>query len=79
LNQRIERLNGEIRDREIVVRGLDHNETAPIIADGMRIHHNFIRPQMSLDGKTPARVAGLDLQLEGLRWKALIERAEVLK
>jgi len=75
LNQRIERLHGEIRDREIVMRGLDRDETAQIIADGMRIHHNFIRPHMSLDGKTPAQIAGLDLQLEGIRWKVLIEKA----
>jgi hypothetical protein len=75
LNQRIERLNGEIRDREIVMRGLDHDETAQIIADGIRINHNFIRRHTALGGKTPAQVSGLDLQLEGIRWKALIERA----
>lgn len=75
LNQRLERLNGEIRDREIVMRGMDHDETAQIIADGLRINHNFIRPHMALDGKTPAQVAGLDLQLDGIRWKTLIRRA----
>lgn len=75
LNQRIERLNGEIRDREIVLRGLDNDKTAQIMADGMRINHNFIRPHMALNGKTPAQVAGLDLQLDGMRWKELIKRA----
>jgi len=57
------------------MRGMDHDETAQIQADGIRINYNFIRPHMGLDGKTPAQVAGLDLQLEGIRWKALIARA----
>lgn len=30
---------------------------------------------MGLDGKTSAQVAGLDLQLEGIRWKSLIKKA----
>lgn len=32
---------------------------------------------MGLDGKTPAQVAGLDLGLEGMRWKELIKKASV--
>lgn len=36
------------------------------VVEGYRIYYNFIRPHMSLNGKTPAEVAGLDLGLEGI-------------
>ncbi|MDG6967595.1 MAG: DDE-type integrase/transposase/recombinase [Nitrososphaerota archaeon] len=75
LNQSIERINGTIRDREKTFRGMDHDETAQVLSDGMRINYNFLRPHMGLDGKTPAQVAGLDLGLDGIRWKALIRKA----
>ncbi len=75
LNQSIERINNTIRDREKTFRGMDNDESAQILSDGMRINYNFIRPHMGLDGKTPAQVAGLDLRLEGIRWKALIRQA----
>lgn len=75
LNQSIERINNTVREREKVMRGMDYDETAQILADGMRINYDFIRKHSGLDGKTPAQVAGLDLQLEGIRWKALIEKA----
>jgi len=52
------------------MRGLDNDKTAQIIADGIRINHNFIKPHMALSGKTPAQVAGLDLQLEGISARA---------
>ena len=61
---RVERLNGEIRDREILMRGLDHDEAAQIIADGLRINHNFIRPNIALDGKTPAEACGVRVEGE---------------
>lgn len=54
LNQRLERIDSTIREREKVMRGMDHDETAQILADGMKINYNFIRPHMGLDGKSPA-------------------------
>ncbi|MDI6846931.1 MAG: hypothetical protein QMD23_02205, partial [Candidatus Bathyarchaeia archaeon] len=39
------------------------------------IYYNFIRPHMSLNGKTPAEEAGINLKLEGNKWLALIEKA----
>src|SRR3972149_7673810 len=41
-NNKMERLNGEIRDREKVFRGLKKPDT-PILA-GYQIFHNYIRP-----------------------------------
>ena len=68
----MERLNGEIRDREKVMRGLK-KEDSPIIT-GIRIHHNFIRNHMSLDGKTPAQACGINVNGNN-RWITLIQNA----
>ncbi len=59
LNQNEERLNGTIRERLKVMRGLDSEETAQTILDGERFYYNNIRPHMSLDNMTPAQTAGL--------------------
>ena len=45
-NNKMERLNGEIRDREKVVRGLK-KENSPLIS-GYQIYHNYLRPHMGL-------------------------------
>jgi transposase InsO family protein len=47
--------------------------------DANRIYYNFLRPHSALDGKTPAEKAGINLQLEGNKWKELIERAKTPK
>ncbi len=60
-NNLVERLHGTVRDREKVMRGLKIEDT-PIIS-GHMIYYNFIRPHMSLDGKTPAEEAKIDLNL----------------
>jgi hypothetical protein len=31
--------------------------------EGLRIYYDFIRPRMALNGKTPAEVTNIDLQL----------------
>ncbi|MDA4124997.1 MAG: hypothetical protein OK438_06075 [Thaumarchaeota archaeon] len=49
-NNKMERLNGEIRDREKTFRGLKRADT-PILT-GYRIFHNFIRPHEALKEKT---------------------------
>ena len=51
-NNKMERLNGEIRDREKVFRGLKKMDTA--VLDGMRVYYNFIKKHGSLNGMTPA-------------------------
>jgi len=71
-NNKMERLNGEIRDREKVMRGLKKDDS-PIIT-GMRIHHNFIRSHMGLDGKTPAEACGIKIEGNN-KWITLIQNA----
>jgi len=71
-NNKMERMNGEIRDRERVMRGLETKDT-PILK-GVQLFHNYIRPHMALEGKTPAEVAGI--QVKGTdKWLTIIQNA----
>lgn len=68
----MERMNGEIRDREKTMRGLKKTDTA--ILKGYQLYHNYVRPHEALYGKTPAEACGI--QIEGQdKWKTLIENA----
>lgn len=73
-NNRIERLNGTLRERVEVQRGRK-SINAPI-AEGQRIQYNFVKPHQALNGKTPAEKAVIDLKLKGNKWEELIKRAK---
>ena len=75
-NNKMERMNGEIRDRERVMRTLEKTNT-PILK-GMEIYHNFIRPHMALKGKTPAEAAGIQVKGEN-KWITLIQNADKVR
>jgi transposase-like protein len=68
-NNRIERLNGTIRERVKVQRGWKTVKTE--LAEGQRIQYNFVKPHMALGGKTPANAVGLKVK----GWKELLELA----
>lgn len=70
LNNSIERMNGSIREREKVMRGIKSMET-PFI-NGNKIYYNFIRPHESLGGRTPAETAGIGVDGEN-RWMELLK------
>ncbi|MDD5240048.1 MAG: DDE-type integrase/transposase/recombinase, partial [Candidatus Nanoarchaeia archaeon] len=71
-NNKMERVNGEIRDREKTMRGLKKRRT-PIL-QGYQIYHNYIRPHESLNGKTPSEACGI--KVEGTnKWITLIQNA----
>jgi hypothetical protein len=72
-NNKMERLNGEIRDREKTMRGLKKKDT-PILK-GYEIFHNYIRPHMALEGKTPSEVAGIKVEGDN-KWITLIQNAK---
>jgi len=57
-NRKMERFNGEIRDREKVMRSLKR-EDMPILA-GYQIFHTHIRPHQALNGKAPADLCGIE-------------------
>lgn len=59
-NNRIERLNGTVRERTKVQRGWKSFDT--VIPEGFRIHYNFVKKHQALDGQTPAQRAGISIQ-----------------
>ena len=67
----IERFQGTVKERTKVMRGLKTMESAKIISEGFIIHYNFLRPHMTLKGKTPAMVAGLKLPFK--TWIELVD------
>jgi hypothetical protein len=71
-NNKMERMNGEFRDREKVARGLKKVDS-PLIS-GYQINHNYIRPHMGLEGKTPSEVAGIKVEGDN-KWITLIQNA----
>jgi len=78
-NNMVERLHGTIRQRNKVMRGLDDEQTAQTMMDGLRIYYNFLRPHMALDGKTPAQEAKLVSDTEKVNWASLIKKASKAK
>ena len=56
----MERFNGEVRDREKVMRGLERQDTK--ILTGYQIIHNYIRQLQGLKGKTPAEASGIKVE-----------------
>jgi transposase-like protein len=71
-NNKMERFNGEVRDREKVMRGLKKKDT-PILT-GYQIFHNYIRPHEGLDGKTPSEACGIKIEGKN-KWLTLIQNA----
>jgi putative transposase len=71
-NNKMERQNGEVRDREKVMRGLK-NPDSPIVA-GMKIYHNYMRPHEGLKGKSPAEAAGITIEGSN-KWLTVIQNA----
>ena len=70
------RLNGEIRDREKVFRGLKKFDTSLI--DGMKAYYNFTKKYGSLKDKTPAEQATIEVDGKN-KWITLIQNASLHK
>jgi hypothetical protein len=73
-NNKMERMNGEVRDREKVMRGLKIQSTA--ILPGCQLYHNYFRPHEALNGKTPAEKCGIIIEGEN-KWKTVLENAKI--
>ncbi|ABK78145.1 transposase [Cenarchaeum symbiosum A] len=72
-NMAIERYHNEIREKLKSCRGLHSADSAQIFMDLLRIHHNFVRPHMGLDGRTPAEESGVAVpEVRGAKYGALI-------
>jgi transposase-like protein len=75
-NNKMERMNGELRQREKVMRSLKRPDT-PILS-GYQIYHNYIRPHEALGGKTPAEKAGIKVEGKN-KWRTIIQNAAYLR
>jgi putative transposase len=71
-NNRIERLNGTVRERIKVQRGWKTMKTP--LAEGFRIHYNFVKPHKALEGQTPAQASGIGIEGEN-RWFELLKKS----
>ena len=75
-NNKMERLNGEIRNREKVFRGLKKFDTSLI--DGMKAYYNYTKKHGSLKGRTPAEQAMIEVDSKN-KWITLIQNASLHK
>ena len=71
-NNRIERLNGTLRERVKVQRGWKSMKTP--LAEGQRIHYNFVKPHAAFEGQTPAERAEVGIQAKN-KWLAMLTEA----
>ena len=69
-NNRVERLNGTLRERVKVQRGWKTHKSA--IAEGQRIYYNFMKSYHAVENKTPAEEVGIDYNRKN-KWKILID------
>ncbi len=74
MNKIVERLDGVFRDREKVMRGMDHKDSVQKLIDACRIHYNFVREHGSIK-KTPSEQAGIRLELGQNKIETLIKLA----
>ncbi len=71
-NNKMERMNGEVRDREKVMRGIKKMDSP--IFKGYQIYHNYIRQHEGLKGKTPAEAANIHIAGAN-KWMTIIQNA----
>ena len=75
-NNKMERINGTIRDREKVFRGLKRMDTK--IIDGLRVYYNFTKKHEALKGRTPAEASMIEIDGKN-KWKTIIQNASLHK
>ena len=73
-DDKMERLNGEIMDREKIFRDLKRFD-APLI-DGLKVYYNFTKKYGSLKDKTPAEQATIEVDGKN-KWITLIQNASL--
>lgn len=76
-SNKMERFNGEVRDREKVMRGLKNSSDSKVL-DGYQIYHNYIRPHEGIANMTPAEKCGIKIEGDN-KWMTLIQNATIKK
>jgi putative transposase len=72
-NNKMERMNGEVRDREKVMRGLKKAGTS--VLPGYQIYHNYVRPHEAIGNVTPAERCGIKIDGKN-KWVTIIHNAK---
>lgn len=72
-NNPIERFHNTLKQRYKVFRGFDNIESTEKFFDFYRVYYNFIRKHRSLQMKTPAQAAKIELNLGRNRIRSMIE------
>lgn len=72
-NEWAERLNNTVRERTKIQRGWKTDNTP--LREGQRLYYNFIREHQSLNGLTPAEMAGLFEASGQNRWMELLKNS----
>ncbi len=75
-NNRMERLNGTIRDREVSYRGIK-KMNSPLF-DGFQIYYNFSKKHGGIGNKTPAEMAKIEVDGAN-KWKTIIQNASLYR
>ncbi len=75
-NNKMERINGTIRDREKVFRGLKRMDTP--LSEGMKVYYNFTKKHEALQGRTPAEASMVEIDGKN-KWKTIIQNASLHK
>lgn len=73
-NNKMERLNGTIRDREKTFRGLGTPDTP--VFEGLKVHYNHVRTHDALKNRTPAEAAGIIVE-GGNKWLTIIQNSSL--
>lgn len=71
----IERLNGTVRDRVKPMRGFGNENSAELMTNAFRNYYNFIKPHNSINGLTPAQMAGIGVENSVNKWEELLSRS----
>lgn len=71
-NNKIERLNGEIRDRGKIMRGIKKKDSVTLT--GYQLFHNYIRPYSALGNMTSSEKCGMEIKGDN-KWITLIQNA----
>jgi putative transposase len=69
----MERLNGKVRDREKVMRGLKIAGTS--VLPGYQTYHNYVRPHEGIGNVTPAEKCGIKSDGKN-KWVTIIQNAK---
>jgi putative transposase len=68
----MKRMQGTIKSRTKVMRGLHTLKSARQYMAGWLVHYNFFRPHMALKERTPAQAAGIKFPFRN--WKDIVEQ-----